>query len=198
MGLVLVLPFLAVGCTSNSVDDGDSANVLLEVVDVQNPPITGSVETGSCTVSGNVCLTIADCDPQNFPGDQCQFDPGGEGCQITEWSANLANVPKSESAALGDPFNDIVVESVEVVYAWDSGFVNGPVTFPVAATIPVNATAAVTFFPMTNADLAALGAFLPPATATTAFVTMTFRGKAIDGESVSVTGADQLFVEACF
>ncbi len=200
ISLMLVVFVMTAACTNNSVDDADSANSVLEVVTLDNPAITGQITAGTCSLdTARVCVTDADCSatPDLPAGGVCLIDPTGEGCQVEEWSASLGNVPKSELGTTS-PFNDIVMQSVTISYAWDVPFANGPVTFPLAGTISPGSTLASTFFPITNADLTALGANLPVPIAVTGFLTLTFRGTMVDGSPVVVTAGEQLFIEACF
>ncbi len=202
ISLMLVVFVMTAACTNNSVDDADSPNSVLEVVTLDNPAITGQITAGTCSLdTSRVCVTGLDCagDPGlGVPaGGVCLIDPTGEGCQVEEWSASLGNVPKTELGTTS-PFNDIALQSVTVSYTWDVPFANGPVTFPLAGTIPPGSTISTTFFPITNADLSALGATLPLPIAVTGFLTMTFRGTMVDGSPVVVTAGEQLFVEACF
>ncbi len=200
ISLMLVVFVMTAACTNNSVDDADSPNSVLEVVTLDNPAITGQITAGTCSLhTSRVCVTDADCAATtDLPaGGVCLIDPTGEGCQVEEWAVSLGNVPKSELGTTS-PFNDIALQSVTVSYTWDVPFANGPVTFPLAGTIAPGSTINSTFFPITNADLTALGATLPVPVAVTGFLTMTFRGAMVDGSPVVVTAGEQLFIEACF
>ncbi len=202
ISLMLVVFVMTAACTNNGLDNADAPNTVLEVVTLDNPPITGQILAGTCSLDETrICVSDLACLPdpgQGIPdGGICEIDPTEEGCQLEEWSVSLGNVPKSDLATTS-PYNDIVMQSVTVNYAWDVPFANGPVTFPMAGTIQPEGTLNSTFFPITNADLSLLGDSLTPPIAVTGFLTMTFRGTMVDGSPVVVTTGEQLFVEACF
>jgi hypothetical protein len=185
---------LAVACTGSSLDDGDSANVVMQVQNLNDPPVTGSVQVGSCVLSGLPCVSDDDC----ADNDDCFIDPTGTECQVVNWNATLLNKPKSELAG-ESPFNDIVLQDVTLEYDWLNGFqMSGGDTrvIPISGTIDPNGTQQVTFLPISAEDLDDLrNAF--PAQERSANVTMTFRGRVEDGEKVTVSAGGQLFVEAC-
>lgn len=115
------------GCNSTNLDDGDSADVVLEVNTMTGSPITSQ--------------------PDNLTGG-CVFT-------IQDWSATLANKPKN-SLAVTSPFNDIRLIALDISYAWANPAVAGvtnPRTFAMAGTIPANGTASVTFTPIALGDL---------------------------------------------
>ncbi len=185
----------APGCSDSDIDEGDSANVLLQILEIDNPPVQGSVQVGSCSVTSAPCLDSADCDP-NDPTDICVIGPTTAECVITEWSATLQNKPKTD-LAIETPFNDIVLQDVTISYTWENGFVMDAVTVPLGITIPANTSKVVTFFPLTADDLAALQDSLPTPIPLSATLTMTFRGQLEDGVDLSRTAGTQLLVEAC-
>src|SRR5512145_1432553 len=78
-------------CNSTNLDDGDSANVVLETGQIQVPPIQGQIDdvTGVCTFT------------------------------ITDATAQLFNKPKNEFA-VNSPFSDIRNLSVTIDWIWDS------------------------------------------------------------------------------
>jgi hypothetical protein len=188
---------LAGACTSNTLDDADSANVVLQVENLENPVVTGNVQLGVCANSGAQCLDTDDCDP-NDPADDCVIDPSGTECQISEWNATLANEPKT-ALAVDSPFSDIVLQDVTLEYTWHNGFVmsgGNSRVIPLSGTIQPNTTQQVGFLPISAEDLTDLRAAFP-AQERSANVQMTFRGRVEDGEAVTVTAGGQLFVEAC-
>lgn len=192
--ILLGIAVLAVpACSDSDIDEGDSANVLLQILEIDNPAVQGTVQVGTCSVTGASCLDNSDCDPLD-PTDVCDLVTGE--CVITEWTATLQNAPKTD-LAVETPFNDIVVQDITVSYSWETGFAMTPITFPLGLTIPANTSKAITFFPLSGEDLGALLASLPTPAAVTADLTITFRGELEDGVKISRTAGAQLFVEAC-
>jgi hypothetical protein len=190
---LLALLAAAVGCTSNDIDDADGPNVVLELQTLDSPPVTGATAVGTCSVSSSDCLSINDCPP----GEVCNLPLGGQGCQVEEWTATFANLPKSEGA-VEEPFNNIEMRQVVVSYTWSNPAFNSTIVLPLSGTIPANGTNTVTFFPITAEDLQAWGTFVGPGVASTAFLGLEFQGELEDGSGVSVISGEQLFIEACF
>ncbi len=116
------LVLIVAACAHGSIDDGDSANVILTVQNVPNiPPVTASPS------------------------------PGGTGCTFTVPNVNvtLGSRPKTE-LALDSPFSDIAMDNVEIAYDWvnpDGSEVLAD-SFTIAGTIPVNGTQTVSFAPI--------------------------------------------------
>jgi hypothetical protein len=190
IGLLGLALLAAAGCTGNDVDDGGGADVLLQVLSLENPAVTEGDQTGLCSVTGAPCLDSTDCDPLD-PTDVCEF---GEECLISEWSASMQNSAKSELGGT-TTFDDVIVQSVTIEYVWTNGFVMAPSTVPLSSTVPAGGAATANFFPISAADLEALVA--GTSGTRSANVLLTFRGETTTGEGVSVTAGSQLFVEAC-
>lgn len=119
---VLVAP----GCTGNSFDDGDGPDVVLEIVSLDNPPVTASVdeETGACEI------------------------------EVQDWTASLSNKPKSP-LAVSEPYNDVVVQQLVIQYSWIDPSLSTP-TRTVGLgdiAIPADGTGGVTFSPLAFDDL---------------------------------------------
>ena len=115
-------------CNSTSLDDGDSANVVLETGTITVPPIQGQIDdvTGVCTFT------------------------------ITDANAQLFNKPKNELATTS-PFNDIRNLSVTIDYLWDSALV-APTPQRVLllpGTVPANGSFTTQFTPILLGDLTA-------------------------------------------
>src|SRR5262245_24999299 len=114
-----------VGCNS-TIDDTDSAPVVLEVENLQIPPVTSTsdpLNPGSCTAT------------------------------LTNSSATFKNKPKN-AVAVSSPFNDIILQNVVVTYAWDDGVgVTGPTTFGVGGSVPANGSATGQFQVVNAFDL---------------------------------------------
>ena len=116
------------GCNTN-IDDPKSAPVVMEVRNVQIPPITASLDatTGLCTVT------------------------------LTNGTATVVDSPKN-GEAITSPFNDIVLKGVTITYVWDDGLGNpGPVTYGVAGSVPANGTATAQFAFISQTDLSQAG-----------------------------------------
>lgn len=118
------LALAAVACISGSVDDGDSADVVLAVSQITIPVITGSQDaiTGTCTFI------------------------------LSDSNATLTSLPKSD--LVGDSaMQTIEMDSVTLTYTWDDGYVLLPRTFTVGATIAPGATNTVRFPIFSGGDL---------------------------------------------
>ena len=148
------------GCSGNSLDDGDSPDVILEVSSAETPPVTGSLNMGVCTF------------------------------QVADWILTMRNRPKNAVAAA--PFNDIVLDSVEVEYAWLSGAVTPTRTFGLAGvTVETDAEAPATFQPIALDDLSL--AF----EGTTANLTLRFFAHTVEGTPIRATYLATLSVSSC-
>jgi len=180
----------AASCSGNTLDDADSADVIIQVMSLANPQVTANTSSGSsgtCQISGSFCLIDADCGI----GDICTIPPAGCTLEVADWTASLANVPKN-SLAIG-PWNDVVLADVTITYGW----LNGEVT-PVNVvglgnvTVPAEQTADVTFQPITNDALQ--NANLEGSTAN---LTLDFRAITVEGTTLRGIVSRQLFVETC-
>jgi hypothetical protein len=126
------LPMLAAvllvtaACTSDALDDGTGADVVLEVVSLENPPVTA------------------------------QQAQGGVGCTLTveDWTATLEAAPKNSLAGT-PPFNDIILIDVVITYDWiDPGLSTPTRTVGLGDTrIPAGGISSVTFAPIAFDDL---------------------------------------------
>jgi len=193
----LLLAALA-GCTGNSLDDGDSGNVVLEVTAINAPQASGQVTAGTCSVSGNPCLQTSDCPASEF----CQLNPTTQGCLPPEWTVTLTSVPKSDLATTS-PFNDVVLASLTLTYNWTNGFPTSSVSTPMfpanqlGLTIPASGQATVKFAPVSQQLLLDLEAFLVTGGSASADVVMTFAGATMDGEPVGTEAAAVLNLANC-
>jgi hypothetical protein len=111
-----VLLLATLGCSSSGLDDGTSANVVLEVDQVQL-----SIVTSTYDPLNNVCIF-----------------------QITESQATLSNLPKS-AAAITSPFNDILITRMTLSYDWDDDFPSENYVTSPRVVIPANGSNDVTF-----------------------------------------------------
>ena len=110
-------------CTGNTVDDGDSADVILEVLTTTVPPIAAARNVGVCSVF-----------------------------TITNSTVTLNNKPKSVLVGTS-PLNDIIVNGVTITYTWDDGFSTLPNSFSLGAAVPSGGAGTVTFPPIEGGDL---------------------------------------------
>ena len=184
--LLAALALAATACTSNDVDESEADSVL-EVLTIDNPPVTGEINNGTCSISGTECLTNDNC-----PDFETCIPPivAGE-CVVTEWSATVANKPLNEGGDV-TPFNDITVTSVTISYTNPDGSTYAPTrTIPVSATIEAGATAQLTFFPIALGDLAASGV--------TVYVQLDFNAESVVGNEVETAGlgGEQLVIGTC-
>jgi hypothetical protein len=190
--LSLVLIVVAGACTSDDLDDGDSAGVVLQVLSLEPQAVTAQAQQGSgvCSLSGGQCTVASDCP---LAGEACT---GTTGCQLTveEWDASLQALPKN-SVAITSPFNDVVMNNIVIDYTWQ---IAGPgvVTQTIGlngVTVPVNGQANVTFFPISAAAVSTD----PAIEGNTADLIMRFNGVTVEGRGVSVVTQGQLNVESC-
>ena len=188
--LLLVMTLVAMSCTNDELDDGDGADVIMLIESLTNPVVTAQTSSGTsgaCNNSGTFCILDSDCSP----GDFCVIPPVGCTLEVVDWSATVRNSPKN-SVATG-PFNDIVLQDVTITYAWLGGAVTPAAAVGLGnATVATNETADVTFAPISFDALAASGV-----SGATANLTLTFRGRTVEGTTITTTATRQLFVETC-
>lgn len=162
LALVAALSAGVLGCNS-VLDDGDGPNVVLTVEQMTIPVVTAAVNQATL---------------------QCVFT-------VSDATATLKNQPKSAVAG-ESPFNDVVMESVTVSYAWDDpALVTAPRTFPLGGTVPAGGTGTVMFPPIASGDLT------PAFEGHTAGLTMVFTGRMVDGTPITANGGGSLTVNFC-
>jgi hypothetical protein len=122
----VALALMTAACTSDNLDDGGSADVVLEIESLENPAITATLDstTGFC----------------NFT--------------ITDWSFGAINLPKN-TLALESGFNDISLTSVTITYDWVNPALSTPmrVIGLGGIVVPVGESATLEFLPMNFDDL---------------------------------------------
>lgn len=185
--LLAVVLLAASACTENDLDESE-ASVVLEVLAVSNPPVTGEIELGTCSIT----MALTCLDNNNCPeGEVCILPPGGGECEITDWTVSAANKPLND-AGMESPFNDIVISRVVASYLNLDGTAYAPDrSIPVGATIEANSIGTMTFAPIAFDDLTVDN--------TTINVVLAFDAVTVSGEDVEVAGGQgtQLFIEDC-
>jgi hypothetical protein len=113
-------------CTSDALDDGGSADVVLEIISLENPAVTAQ-QAGA----GGLCTL-----------------------QVEDWTASAQAVPKN-SLAGSSPFNDLTLHTVTITYNWIDPGITTPtrVVGLGDATIPTAGVNSVTFAPISFDDL---------------------------------------------
>jgi hypothetical protein len=159
-----VLLLATLGCSESGLDDGTSANVVLAVDQLQLSIVTSTYEP----LQG-VCVF-----------------------QITESTATLSNIPKSETA-ITSPFNDVLITRMTISYEWDDGFPSSSYVTSPRVVIPANGSNTIQFL------AADPSLFLPGAARDghSAEVTIVFDGEVADGDKVQAVGGGALFVNSC-
>jgi len=187
---LLMIPMAAVlllagACTNNSLDDGDGADVILQIVGVSSPAVTAvQSQDGTCSVTTTQFCTNSD-DCPDFESCNVVFD-----CTLTvvDWTVMLSNIPKNTLA--GSPANDIAMVDVTATYGLTPAV--PPRTFGLGGTlIPTGGGGNVTFIPIALQDLVAGHA------STTGSVSLLFRGHTLEGTTVTATVVADLSVEEC-
>jgi hypothetical protein len=186
---ILMIPVAAVlllvgACTGNGLDNGDSADVILEIVSFTTPPVTAATNTaGFCSITTTIACTVdADCGLET-----CVI--GGCNLTVVDWTVALANVPKNSLAA--GPANDIAMIDVTISYVFP-GVSPAPRTFGLGGqVIQTGGTGSITFPPMALQDLDA------SLVSSTGSLTLSFRGQTLEGTMVSLVVFRDLTIEEC-
>lgn len=185
LALVVLLAF---ACTNDSLDDGDSPDVVLEIGSLDNSPVTAAVSQGLCAGDGTTaCAADAEC---ALVGGPCL---GGCTLEVVDWTGTASNVPLNALAG-SSPFNDIILESVTIVYDWIDDAASTPtrVVGLGSVTVPAGGSNTFSFAPISFQDLTGVEGL-------TANLALTFNARTVEGERVTVVddAPRQLFVEAC-
>lgn len=158
----------AAACTGNAVDDGSSADVVIEVATMENPPVTAQAVEGGCTL------------------------------EVVDWTATIdANPKNSLAGGESIPFNDVVMDSVTIeYYAFDDNDRATPLFGPRIVglgniAIPAGGSNSVSFAPISFEDLAGVGP------GSTLNLVLIFRAVTVEGTTIHATAGRQLFIEAC-
>lgn len=188
---ILMIPAVAVlllvgACTSNGLDDSDSADVILEILGFNTPPVTASPNTsGFCSVTTTTaCAVDADCGAVEF----CNI--GGCTLTVVDWTVSFSNVPKNSLAA--SPGNDIAMIDVLITYGFPGGGNPAPRTFGLGGqVIQTGGTASITFPPLALQDLDST------LVSTTGSLLMDFRAQTLEGTAIHLVVGRALTVEEC-
>ena len=151
-----------VGCNS-LIDDPSSPKVVMEVENVTIPPITATVDGTTNT---------------------CTFN-------ITAGTATFKDKPKNGQAIVS-PFNDIILQGVDIAYVWDDALAMPNGQLGIAGSVPANGSSQAQFYAITGAALTTNAR-----DGHSANLHMTFHGDTVNGDSVSVTTGGMLVVNSC-
>jgi len=149
----------------------DEPNVVLEVQQLTISAITASA---------------------NGPGGICTYT-------LTPSTGSFKNLPKNQFAGTS-PFNDIVLSSVNISYAWDDHVPQAPVLAGVGGTVPAGGSQSAQFSVISNAALGVDGPNDPVGNGRsghTASLGLTFFGTTVSGEAVSASAGGTLQVNSC-
>jgi hypothetical protein len=164
LGTAMLL-LVTAACTKSDIDSGNSANVVLEV---------DSVELAIVTSSFDPLLGL------------CVF-------QLTESSATLSNIPKTEGG-IEEPYNDILIDQLTISYTWDDGLAMPNYVTSPRVVIPANSTNEIQFMAV---ELAEFLQAVPSREGHSAELTVIFNGAVADGNRVQAVGGGALFVNSC-
>jgi len=160
-----LLVVLAASCSDSGLDDGSSANVVLEV-----DQVTLTIITSTWDPLSSVCVF-----------------------QITDSTATLSNIPKSESAVTS-PFNDILIDRLTISYDWDDGLAMPTYVTSPRWVVPAEGSNQIRFLPV---QLAEFLSAVPSREGHSAELTLLFDGEVADGSRVQAVAGGALFVNSC-
>jgi len=184
---VLIVP----ACSSESFDDGGTGDVFMLFTAFDAPPVKANRTTatqGTCTLTGALCTVNGDCGVNEVcaRADVCLLE-------VEDWRVTVAAEPKNPLAV--EPFNDIVMLFVDIVYAWNNPLLSSPPqTVGLGnVAIPAGGTGQVTFPPIQTDVINNNPAF----EGASADLVLTFTGRTVEGTTIRQTAARQLIVELC-
>ncbi|HEX4825189.1 MAG TPA: hypothetical protein VFV19_12855 [Candidatus Polarisedimenticolaceae bacterium] len=150
------------GCNS-AIDSGNGPAVVLETENLTIPPITAAADQNS----------------------------GGCTYTVTNATVTLKNKPKN-SGADKSPFNDILMQGVDINYTWDDG--NGVAAYSagLGGSVAANGSSTAQFAPVGLADLVAGNR-----AGHSAALSLKFRGTTVSGDNVTTTTGGSLLVNSC-
>lgn len=127
MPILAAVLLVTASCTNDALDDGGSADVVLEVINLDNPAVTAQ-----------------------------QSQAGGGECtlMVEDWTASIQAAPKNGLAGTS-PFNDLTLHTVTITYNWlDPGIITPTRVVGLGdTTIPADGASSVTFAPISFDDL---------------------------------------------
>jgi hypothetical protein len=148
---------------NSTIDDSDGPNVVLEVENLTIPPVSTSQDS-----SGTCTFTLSPA------------------------TASFKNKAKNEGAK-ESPFNDIILQSLDIAYFWDDGAAApASATAGLGGSVPAEGTSTAQFLVVSNDALAVNSRAGHSAT-----LSLTFRGVTVSGDNVSVTTGGTLQVNSC-
>jgi hypothetical protein len=120
---------------------------------------------------------------------------------ITAANATFKNLPKNQYAS-ESPFNDIILQNVEISYTWDDGLIAPPRVTGLGGSVPAGGTTSAQFSVISNADLNVQGPDPndPPGTGRsghTAALELLIHGQTVSGDAVSTETGGTLQVNSC-
>lgn len=163
----LVLATLS-SCADGPIDSGDSADVVMIVSQLTAVP---AVTTAFDATTGACLFTV------------------------TNVTATINNRPKNGSAADGEPFSSIIMDTVDVSYVWDDPTlpITPTRTFSIGGTAPPNGSVSVSFPPLALDDLNVVYAGH-----TVTQLNMVFRGHTPTGDQLTAAGnGGALAINSC-
>jgi len=182
VSLLVIVLLATAACTESDLDDPDTGNVVLQVLGINNPAITGGFGVCTNTVPAVSCLADSDCPALEI----CNVGTDAF-CTVTEWTAQLQNTPKTAQATTS-PFNDVFIANATIFYSWPDG-TEFSRTKTISATIKAGNTGSVSFFPISQGDIVSLG--------TTVDLRVVFNAEILDGTDITAEGGADLFIENC-
>lgn len=188
---ILMIPVAAVlllagACTNNGLDDGDSADVILEIISFTSPPVTATTNTsGFCNATTTIaCTADADCPL----AEVCNI--GGCTLTVVDWTVTLSNVPKNSLAAA--PGNDIAMIDVLITYGFPGAGNPAPRTFGLGSqVIQTGGTGSISFQPLALQDLDVT------LLSTTGSLLLEFHGQTLEGSAINLLATRDLTVQEC-
>jgi len=191
VGLALMVLLASASCTSNNLDDADSADVILEITALDAPSVTAQLQSatsGTCSGSGTLCTSNQDCGLNEVcvRTDTCILE-------VEDWSATFLAAPKNPLAT--EPFNDIVMLDVTITYEWvNPAITTSPLVVGLGnIVIPAQGSNSV-MFPPISSDAVNNN---PAIEGSTALLTLDFRARTIEGTNIRQVARRQLVIEVC-
>jgi len=110
---------------------------------------------------------------------------------LTNATATFKNKPKN-ALAVESPFNDIILQTLDVAYRWDDLAATPAATGGLGGSVPANGSSTAQFAVVSATDLSAGNR-----AGHTASLALTFRGTTVSGDDVETTTGGTLQVNSC-